>query len=159
MKMKSPSEVRARVVLKDYAVTKLDDLYAPTPTSMTVRCLLLHATWFELEISTSDVRVAFLHAVASEPKFAKPAVEQRAVGWLWLIKKAMRGMRTALKDFGDLVADVMKEIQSERGKADPQIYKDTKSQAAIVSTLTTQSWQHHINRQLLCAIASENTCC
>ena len=31
MKMKSPSEVRARVVLKDYAVTKLDDLYAPTP--------------------------------------------------------------------------------------------------------------------------------
>ena len=39
MKMKSPSEVRARVVLKDYAVTELDDLYAPTPTSMTVRCL------------------------------------------------------------------------------------------------------------------------
>ena len=32
MKMKSPSEVRARFVLKDYAVTKLDDLYATTPT-------------------------------------------------------------------------------------------------------------------------------
>ena len=41
-------------------------------------------------------------------------------------------MRTASKEFGDLVADVMKEIQFERGKADPQIYKDTKSQAAIV---------------------------
>ena len=110
MKMKSPSEVRARVVLKDYAVTKLDDLYAPTPTSMTVRCLLFYAAWFELEVSTSDVRVAFMHAVASEPKFAKPPVEQRAAGWLWLIKKAMNGMRTASKDFGDLVADVMKEI-------------------------------------------------
>ena len=36
MKMKFPSDVRARVVLKDYAVTKLDDLYAPTPTSITV---------------------------------------------------------------------------------------------------------------------------
>ena len=35
MKMKSPSEVRARVVLKDSAATKLDDLHAPTPTSMT----------------------------------------------------------------------------------------------------------------------------
>ena len=46
MKMKFPSEVRARVVLKDYAVTKLDDVYAPTPTSMTVRCLLLYAAWF-----------------------------------------------------------------------------------------------------------------
>ena len=65
-------------------------------------------------------------------KFAKPPVEQRAAGWLWLIKKAMNGMRTASKDFGDLVADVMKEIQFERGKADPQIYKDTKFQAAIV---------------------------
>ena len=59
MKMKSPSEVRARIVLKDCAVTKLDDLYAPTPTSMTVKCLLFYAAWFELEVSTSDVRVAF----------------------------------------------------------------------------------------------------
>ena len=41
-------------------------------------------------------------------------------------------MRTASKDFGDLVADVMKEIQFERGKADPQIYKGTESQGAIV---------------------------
>ena len=132
MKMKSPSEVRARVVLKDYAVTKLDDLYAPTPTSMIVRCLLFYAAWFELEVSTSDVREAFMHAVASEPKFPKPPVEQRAAGWLWLIKKEINGMRTASTDFGDLVADEMKEIQFERGKADPQIYKDTKSQAANV---------------------------
>ena len=68
MTMKSPSEVRARVVLKDYETTKLDDLYAPTPTSIAVRCLLFHAAWF-------DVRVAFMHAVASEPKFAKPPVD------------------------------------------------------------------------------------
>ena len=60
-----------------------------------------------------------MHAIASEPKFATPPVEQRAAGWLWLIKKAMNGMRAASKDFGDLVADVMKEIQFERGKADP----------------------------------------
>ena len=130
--MKSSSEVRARLVLKDYAVTKLDDLYAPTPTSMPVRWLLLYAARYELEVSTSDVRVAFMHAVASEPKFVKPPVEQRAAGWLWLIKKAMNGMRTASKDFGDLVADVIKEILFERGKADPQIYKDTQSQAATV---------------------------
>ena len=34
-RLESPSEVRARVVLEDYAVTKLGDLYAPTPTNMT----------------------------------------------------------------------------------------------------------------------------
>ena len=73
-----------------------------------------------------------MHAFALEPKFAKPPAWQRPAGWLWLIKKEMNGMRIASKDFGGLVADVMKEIQFERGKADPQIYKDTKSQAAIV---------------------------
>ena len=127
-----PSEVRARVILKDYAATKLYDLYAPTPTSMTVRCLLFHAAWFGLKVSTSDVRVAFVRAVASEAKIAKPPVERRAAGWLWLSKKALNGMKTASKDFGDLVADVMKEILFKRREADPQIYKDTKSQAAIV---------------------------
>ena len=132
MKVKSPSEVRARVVLKDYAVTKLDDVHAPTPTSMTVRCVLFYAAWFELEVSTSDVRAGFMHAVASEPNFAKPPYEQRAAGWLWLIKKAMNGMRTASKDFGDLVVDVMNEIQFERRKADPQIYRNTKSQPAVM---------------------------
>ena len=45
---------------------------------MTVKCMLFYAAWFELEVSTSDVRVAFLHAVASERKFAKLPVEQRA---------------------------------------------------------------------------------
>ena len=69
--------------------------------------------------------------------FAKPPVEQRAAGWLWLIKKAMDGMRTASKDFGDLVADAMKEIQFERGKADPQIHKDTNPKQQPCSTLTT----------------------
>ena len=68
-----------------------------------------------------------MHAVASERKFAKLPVEERAFGWMWLMKKAMNGMRTAWKDFGDLVADVMQEIQFQRGKAEPQIYKDTKS--------------------------------
>ena len=80
VKMKSPSEVRARVVLKEYAVAKLDDLFAPTPTSMTMRCLLFSGAWFGLEVSTSDVRVAFMQAVASEPKFEKPPVDQRAAG-------------------------------------------------------------------------------
>ena len=66
------------------------------------------------------------------PSLGNLPVEQRAAGWVWLIKTAMNGMRTTSKDVGDLVANVMKEIQFQRGKANPQIYKDTKSQAAIV---------------------------
>ena len=66
---------------------------------MIVRCLFFCAAWFELEVSTSDVRVAFMHAVASENKFTKLPVEQRA-------------------------ARALKEIQFERGKADLLIFKD-----------------------------------
>ena len=100
-----------------------------------------------------------MHAVASEPKFAKPPVEQRAAGWLWPIKRAMDGTRTASKDFGDFVADVMKEIQFERGKADPHIYKDTTSNVAIVFHVddpilathqqTAQVWKRNGDHMLL----------
>ena len=55
MRLKSPIEVRARVVLKDFATTKRDDLYAPTPTSTTIRILLLYAALLKLEVSTADV--------------------------------------------------------------------------------------------------------
>ena len=157
MKMKSPSEVRARIVLKDYAATKIDHLYAPTPTSMTVRCLLLYAAWFEGEVSTSNVRVAFMLAVASEPKFAKHPVEPRVARWLWMILKAINGMRTASKDFADLVANVMKEIQFEQEKQTHRSTKTPNPKQQSYSTLTTQSKHHHIGRQLKCGNASGNT--
>ena len=86
------------MVLKDYADTRRDDVYAPTPTSVTIRVLLLYATIRELEVSTADVRVAFMHATATEKKVARPPAEQRCEGWLWLIEKAMNGMRTGARD-------------------------------------------------------------
>ena len=122
--------------------------------------MLFFAAWFELEVSTYDVRVAFEHTVASEPKFAKPPFEQRAAGWLWLIKKAMIGMRTASNDF-DLVADVMTEIQFERRKADPQIDKDTLSQAAIVfrgdDPILAASHQQHRRTHVVESKRSDDT--
>ena len=93
-----------------------------------------------------------MHAVASEPKFAKPPAEQRAAGWLWLIKKAMNRIRTASKDFGDLVADVMKKFNSS---AEEQTHWSTKTpnpKQQSYSTMTTQSWYHHISRQLKCVV-------
>ena len=122
MKMKSPSEVRARVVLKDYDTEMFVVLRGVVRVgSQHVRC--------ESERSCMQL--------LQNPSFAKPPVEQSAAGWLWLIKKAMDGMISASKDFGDLLADVMKEIQFERGKADPQIYKDTNPKQQSCSTLTT----------------------
>ena len=45
------SEVRSRCVLKDFATT--DDVFAPTPSPLSVRGLLLHAAWF-IVIMKSD---------------------------------------------------------------------------------------------------------
>ena len=92
-----------------------------------------------MQVSTSDVRVAFMHAVASEPKYENPPVEQRTAGWLWLIKKAMNGMRRASKDFGDLVAEVMNEYSSSEEKQTHRSAKTPNPKQQSYSTLTTQS--------------------
>ena len=88
MRQKGPGEVRARVVLKDFATTKVDEYYAPTPTSVALRCLMCYAAVKNLKVSTSDVKVAFMHASASEVKYARPPREQRTGGKLWRIKNA-----------------------------------------------------------------------
>ena len=133
MRLKSPIEVRARVVLKDFAHTRRDDVYAPTPTSMTIRILLLYAALLKLQVSTADVRVAFMHATASVAKYARPPSEQRVPGWLWLIEKAMNGMRTGARDWCDLVCEIIVDKMGwTRGTADPQLYIDPKSAARMV---------------------------
>ena len=43
------SEVRSRCVLKDFATTVRDDVFAPTPSPLSVRGPLLYAAWFDPE--------------------------------------------------------------------------------------------------------------
>ena len=53
------SEVRSRCVLKDFATTVSDDVFAPSPSPLSVRRLLLYAAWFDLRVETGDVVCAF----------------------------------------------------------------------------------------------------
>ena len=46
------NEVRSRCVLKDYATTVRDDVFAPTPSPVSVRGLLLYAAWYQLRVET-----------------------------------------------------------------------------------------------------------
>ena len=48
------SEVRSRCVLKDFATTVRDDVFAPTPSPLSVRGLLLYAARFDLRVETGD---------------------------------------------------------------------------------------------------------
>lgn len=68
LKFESPDAVRARVGLKDLANTKTDEFYYPIPMRVTLRCLLRYAAVHGLEVSMPDIRVAFMHAPASQVK-------------------------------------------------------------------------------------------
>ena len=56
------NEVRSRCVLKDFATTVTDDAFAPTPSPLSVRGLLLYAAWFDLRVETGDIVCAFMQA-------------------------------------------------------------------------------------------------
>ena len=57
------SEVRSRCVLKDFATTVRDDVFAPTPSPLSVRGLLLYAAWFDLRVETGVLSRKQTHPV------------------------------------------------------------------------------------------------
>ena len=77
------SEVRSRCVLKDFAKTVRDDVFAPTPSPLSVRGLLLYAAWFDLRVETGDLVCAFMQAHSSYEMFARPPKGQERDGWIW----------------------------------------------------------------------------
>ena len=64
--------MRSRCVLKDFATTVRDDVFAPTPSPLPVRGLLLYAAWFDLRVETGDLVCAFMQADSSCEMFARP---------------------------------------------------------------------------------------
>ena len=84
-----------RVVLKDFATTVRDDVFAPTPSPLSVRGLLLYAAWFDLRVEPGDLVCAFMQADSSCEMFARPPKGQERDGWIWRSYGAMNGMRTA----------------------------------------------------------------
>ena len=57
--------MRSKCVLKDFATTVRDDVFAPTPSPWSVRGLLLYAAWFDLRVETGDLVCAFMQADSS----------------------------------------------------------------------------------------------
>ena len=98
------SDVRSRCVLKDFATTVRDDVFAPTPSPMSVLGLLLYAAWFDLRVETGDLVCAFMQSDSSCEMFARPPKEQERDGWIWRLHGAMNGMR---RDFTEFLAGVL----------------------------------------------------
>ena len=103
------NQLRSRCVLKDFATTVRDDIFAPTPSPLSMRRLLLYAAWFDLRVETEDLVCAFMQGDTSSETYARPPKGQARDGWIWRLHGAMNGMRTASRDFTEFLAGTLTE--------------------------------------------------
>ena len=61
---------------KDFAMTVREDVFAPTPSPVSGRRLLLYAAWYDLFVEIGDVVCAFMQANTSCEMFARPSKER-----------------------------------------------------------------------------------
>ena len=57
-----------------------DDVFAPTPSPLSVRGPLLYAAWFDLRVETEDLVCAFMQADSSWEMFVRPPKGQERDG-------------------------------------------------------------------------------
>ena len=125
---KSETDLRCRVVVRgcfhNVEKTEEDNLFASTPSLVTMRLLLCMALARNWGITLGDVSTAFLHAAMSGEVFVWPPKEVYPNGdCLWKLKKAMYGLRQAPKLWQEHFAEVMtSRMGFRRCKSDPNLY-------------------------------------
>ena len=122
------NEVRSPCVLKDFATTVRDDVFAPNQSPLPMRGLLLHATWFDLRVETGML------ADSSCEMLARPPKGQERDGWIWRLHGAMNGMRTASRDFTEFLAGTLTEHMGfKRGKLERCLFVHESNEKRVVS--------------------------
>ena len=130
-------------MLKDFATTVRDDAFAPTPSPLSVRGLLLYAAWFDLRVETGDLVCAFKQADSFCEMFARLPKGQERDGWIWRLHGAMNGMRTASRDFTEFLAGILTEHMGfKRGKLERCQFVHESNETRVVS---------HVDDPLICA--------
>ena len=125
---KSEDELRCRVVVRgcfqNAEKSEEDNLFASTPSLVTMRLLLRMALARNWGITMDDVSTAFLHALMSEEVFVWPPKEFYPEGkCLWRLKKGLYGLRQAPKLWQEHFAEVMTtKLGCRRCKSDPNLY-------------------------------------
>ena len=113
-------------------MTGRDDVFAPTPSPLSVRGLLLYAAWFDLRVETGDLACAFMQADSSCEMFARPSKGRD--GWIWRLHGAMNGMRTASRDFTEFLAGILTEHMGfKRGKLERCLFVHESNETRVVS--------------------------
>ena len=138
------SEVRSRCVLKDFATTVRDDVFAPTPSPLSVRGLLLYAAWFDLRVETGDLVCVLL---GKQTHFVKCSLDlqkdKNVMDGSGDYMGAMNGMRTASRDFTEFLAGILTEQTGfKRGKLERCLFVHESNETRVVC---------HVDDPLICA--------
>ena len=110
-----------------------DDVFAPTPSPVSVR-LLLYAAWFDLRVETGDLVCAFMQADSSCEMFARPPKGHERDGWIQRLHGAMNGMRTGSRDFTELLAGTLAKTHGfQRDKLERCLLVHESKETRVVS--------------------------
>jgi len=129
--------VKSRLCIRGFTqqVSDLDETYASTPVIWILIILLLIALskgWF---VMLRDISTAFLHApLQTDTKIlVRPPSEFYAAGIIWLLKKAMYGLRTSPRDWQLHFAEVMRDLGFVRLQSDSCVYRLTSDECYILA--------------------------
>ena len=120
-------ELRCSVVgrgcFQNVEKSEKDNMFAPTPSLVTMGLWLCVAVARNCGITLGDVSTAFLHAAVSGEVFIWPPKEFYPDGkCLWKLKKAMCGLRQAPKLWQEHFAEVVTpKLGFRRCKSDPSL--------------------------------------
>ena len=122
---KTPTTIKSRLVCKGFyeRIKDLDDVYASTPTIVSLRTMLTMALARGFEIKTYDISTAFLHADVQGEVYVEPPIEfypEKNV--LWKLRKAMYGLRTAPKCWQNHLCSTLENLGLFRLVSDPNVY-------------------------------------
>ena len=72
----------------------------------------------------ADIEPAFMYAKSETVLFAEPPKELRHPDWLWAVKKAMNGRRTASRDFNHFFSETrVDQMRMIQGVIDPCLFR------------------------------------
>ena len=136
---RKPTEVKSRICVQGQTqhISDLDETYASTPVVTTLRLILCIALTLGLTIVLGDISTAFLHANLRD-------MDSRVLMWapsefyptqdvLWLLKKAMYGLRTSPKDWQEHFASTILDMGFKRLLSEPNLYVKTASMIYILA--------------------------
>ena len=122
---KTATKVRCRLCVRGcfQETVDQDDVFASAPTLVTLRVLLLMTLSRCWTATTCESSTAFLHAPMTERILMKPPSEYDPTGnCLWVLKRAMYGLKQAPALWQTHFAKVMTELGFHGCKTDSNLY-------------------------------------